>query len=166
MARLQNFSHPLSNGGERNMNVSPVYGLRFIFALCIVFIHLHIGNIVLAKMVLASFFVMSGFFLEMRHSFQSIDSKRWIKFEINHFSRLFPLQWLCVAAWLMLSTTPLNVNAIYHYFLVQSWIPDSKFIFTPTGVRGLSPHYFSYICCFQSYHQPPNAYQEYTSFQC
>lgn len=68
------------------MTIGPVYGLRFIFALCIVFIHLHIGNIVLAKMVLASFFVMSGFFLEMRHSFQSIDSKRWIKFEINHFA--------------------------------------------------------------------------------
>lgn len=84
-------------------------------------------------MVLASFFVMSGFFLEMRHSFQSIDSKRWIKFEINHFSRLFPLQWLCVAAWLMLSTTPLNANAIYHYFLVQSWVPDSKVYFYANG---------------------------------
>lgn len=103
-------------------------------------------NLVLAKMILASFFVMSGFFLEMHNSFQSVDKRMWTKFEINHFSRFFPLQWLCVAAWLTLTTTKLNASLPYHFLLVQSWIPDGNAIFyTNESSWFVSTLLFSYL---------------------
>lgn len=128
------------------LQIRPVYGLRLIFAFCIMFFHMGMLNHVVAKMVLSAFFVMSGFFMEMHHSFHNLDGRRWLKFELSHFCHFYPIQWLCVVLWLALSTASLSGKVAYHLLLVQSWVPDGKVYLSLNGASWfISTLLFSYL---------------------
>lgn len=136
--------------------INSLQSLRGIFAIFIFFHHYHFkdfNNIFPAggDCGVAFFFILSGFvlcagyqdkILKYNFSFKSLICKRIIK--------LFPLHILCfIWAWGLNRfsiTAGEEIQWLFNFFLIQSWIPESSFYFSGNAVGWcLSDIMFFYI---------------------
>ncbi|MDO4511214.1 MAG: acyltransferase [Bacteroidales bacterium] len=131
---------------KKKLSIVPIDGLRFILALNIVLCHMEFSNYTSGKMTLVAFFVMSGFFMEMHHACSKINLKQWLRLEVGTFSKIYPLHWLCLLAWMAFPAFKVTAHIIPSIFLLQCWIPDNSIVFYGNGMSWfISTLAFSYV---------------------
>lgn len=127
--------------------VKPLASLRFLLAMVVVLNHTNVlSGITTGRMSLATFFVISGFFLEMRHSVERLQWSQWKHFMFSHVKRFYVLQWLCLAVWLMFSSFGLRWDLMLHATLTQCWYPDDQMCMAYNGASWfISTLIFAYM---------------------
>ncbi|MDO4511216.1 MAG: acyltransferase [Bacteroidales bacterium] len=131
---------------QKREPISPIYGLRFILALGVVLYHMGMTDATVMKMMMAAFFVMSGFFMEMHHGCSQLSLRQWGRIEMGVVSKIYPLQWLCLLVWVAFSSLEVTWAIVPSMLLVQSWIPDPTIYFYANVVSWfVSTLAFSYV---------------------
>ena len=134
-------------------------GLRFIAALAVFIHHVtgHFGipdaKVALGAPAVSFFFVLSGFILTYVYH----DRLKWggvKKFYFTRWARIWPLHLVCLLLMLglahnlrLFSTDPQHWGKLLaNLFLVQSWVPESSYVFGFNGVSwSISTEMFFYL---------------------
>ncbi len=126
--------------------VKPLASLRFLLAMTVVLNHAQVlSGITTGRMALATFFVISGFFLEMRHSVERLQWSQWWRFPVSRVKRFYVLQWMCLAVWLVFSTHGFKWELLLHATLTQCWYPSDNVCMSYNGASWfISTLIFSY----------------------
>lgn len=131
--------------------LATLQALRFIFVMMIFMSHFAYGDMVAfdagGDCGVAFFFILSGFVLSLRYdseirngtfSYRCYFSRRLMKF--------YPLHLLCLAAFLVVSGSTIDVRVLLNLLLLQSWVPDAYYYFSCNSVAWfLSSLLFCYV---------------------
>lgn len=121
--------------------ISTLQSLRFVFVMMIVMSHFGYRGFPAfdagGDCGVAFFFVLSGFALSLGYG-RRIDecTFSYRTFMRRRLLKLYPLHLLCLMLFLVLFHTKetIDVRLVFNVLLLQSWVPDSNYVFSYNGV--------------------------------
>ena len=131
--------------------IATLQSLRFIFVMMIFMSHFAYRDIQAfdagGDCGVAFFFMLSGFVVSLGYGRQVREgSFRYGRFLRRRIWKLYPLHFLCLAFFLIVSGSAIDFFVVMNALLLQSWVPDPAVYFSCNGVSWfLSSLFFCYI---------------------
>ncbi len=131
--------------------IATLQSLRFIFMMMIFMSHFAYSDIGAfdagGDCGVAFFFLLSGFACSLGYGRQVCEGTfSYGNFIWCRIRKLYPLHFLCLIFYLLISHSPLDMRVLLNLLLLQSWVPDVDWYFSCNGVSWfLSSLFFCYL---------------------